>query len=338
MAITGTVPGRASRRARRRPGRDGEPRYRRPGAAAGGSLDVHAPEGAAHARTSSWSTPRGFERMIDLFAENLERYLARRAAPRRRRRSTRATEWRERPDRVPSSSAPGSVRASTSRRCAPRASTWSLVVGPTPDRTQRRADRLDVPAASRPRRGALDPGRRQRSRSRRRPTTHAALALEAAGANRHVLCEKPFALDAAEARAMLDAAATAGVVAPGRSRVPLGDRPGDRGSRHRRRRHRRTALRHASCRTCRSSPTRTPRIPSWWFDAAAGGGWLGASGSHVVDQVRVWLGEFDDGERARSNVVSARDRRRRGHVHGPLPPALRRGRGAPADRQRRGAR
>jgi predicted dehydrogenase len=34
------------------------------------------------------------------------------------------------------------------------------------------------------------------------------------------------------------------------------------------------------------------RMPPWWFDRGAGGGWLGASGSHVVDQVRVWLGNF----------------------------------------------
>jgi predicted dehydrogenase len=33
-------------------------------------------------------------------------------------------------------------------------------------------------------------------------------------------------------------------------------------------------------------------MPQWWFDASQGGGWLGASGSHLVDQVRVWLGEF----------------------------------------------
>jgi predicted dehydrogenase len=33
-------------------------------------------------------------------------------------------------------------------------------------------------------------------------------------------------------------------------------------------------------------------MPGWWFDRSLGGGWLGASGSHVVDQVRVWLGEF----------------------------------------------
>ena len=34
------------------------------------------------------------------------------------------------------------------------------------------------------------------------------------------------------------------------------------------------------------------RMPAWWFDRSLGGGWLGASGSHLVDQARVWLGEF----------------------------------------------
>src|SRR5438094_131512 len=32
--------------------------------------------------------------------------------------------------------------------------------------------------------------------------------------------------------------------------------------------------------------------PPWWFDTARGGGWLGASVSHLVDTVRCWLGEF----------------------------------------------
>jgi predicted dehydrogenase len=35
------------------------------------------------------------------------------------------------------------------------------------------------------------------------------------------------------------------------------------------------------------------RVPEWWFDAGRGGGWLGASGAHVVDQVRHWLGEIE---------------------------------------------
>jgi predicted dehydrogenase len=34
------------------------------------------------------------------------------------------------------------------------------------------------------------------------------------------------------------------------------------------------------------------RVPEWWFDPTRGGGWLGASGSHVVDQVRTWIGEI----------------------------------------------
>jgi predicted dehydrogenase len=34
------------------------------------------------------------------------------------------------------------------------------------------------------------------------------------------------------------------------------------------------------------------QTPDWWEDAARGGGFLGAWGSHLVDQVRVTLGEF----------------------------------------------
>ncbi|MHC4220443.1 MAG: Gfo/Idh/MocA family protein, partial [Planctomycetota bacterium] len=34
-------------------------------------------------------------------------------------------------------------------------------------------------------------------------------------------------------------------------------------------------------------------VPAWWGDAAEGGGWLGAYGSHVVDQIRTTLGEFE---------------------------------------------
>ena len=34
-------------------------------------------------------------------------------------------------------------------------------------------------------------------------------------------------------------------------------------------------------------------MPRWWFDTDAGGGWLGASGSHLVDQIIAWLGPFD---------------------------------------------
>ena len=33
-------------------------------------------------------------------------------------------------------------------------------------------------------------------------------------------------------------------------------------------------------------------IPEWWTDAAQGGGWLGAHGSQVIDQIRFTLGDF----------------------------------------------
>jgi predicted dehydrogenase len=38
---------------------------------------------------------------------------------------------------------------------------------------------------------------------------------------------------------------------------------------------------------------RAADLPDWWADAAQGGGWLGAHGSQVIDQIRVTLGEFD---------------------------------------------
>src|SRR5579871_2518803 len=44
------------------------------------------------------------------------------------------------------------------------------------------------------------------------PHTHAAVVLAAVGAGKHVMCEKPFARDRAEAQAMYEAAERAGVV------------------------------------------------------------------------------------------------------------------------------
>jgi predicted dehydrogenase len=51
--------------------------------------------------------------------------------------------------------------------------------------------------------------------------------------------------------------------------------------------------------------TSASRLPEWWFDDGQGGGWLGASGSHVVDQLRTWLGEVMSLS-AGLGVVSAR--------------------------------
>ncbi|HEV2310622.1 MAG TPA: Gfo/Idh/MocA family oxidoreductase, partial [Acidimicrobiia bacterium] len=84
------------------------------------------------------------------------------------------------------------------------------LVGRDPDKTARRAARLGVPAScdvdemlARPDVAAVSIATP--------PATHARLAIAAAEAGKHVLCEKPFALDAAEAEAMLAAAEQAGV-------------------------------------------------------------------------------------------------------------------------------
>ena len=122
------------------------------------------------------------------------------------------------------------------------------------------------------------------------PYTHGPIVLAAAAAGKHVVCEKPFARDRAEAQRMLDAVEEAGVV------HLLG-----------------TEWRFGTgqalfTRTIRSGAIGVPRlaifllqlptlvdpaaeIPAWWEDARQGGGWLGAYGTHVVDQIRSCLGE-----------------------------------------------
>ena len=123
------------------------------------------------------------------------------------------------------------------------------------------------------------------------PHTHAELALEAIGAGRHVLCEKPFARDTAEGRVVLEAAQRAGIVHllgtefrydAGQAllaRAVAEDRIGlPRMA---------TWLMHVPVLVDPDA-----QLPEWWADASAGGGWLGAHGSQLIDQIRATLGEF----------------------------------------------
>ena len=156
------------------------------------------------------------------------------------------------------------------------------LVGRDPDKTARRAARLGVPAScdvdgllARPDVAAV---------SIATPTaTHAPLDIAAARAGKHVLCEKPFALDVAEAETMLAAAEEAGVTHLIGHEFRLA-----------------TLVQFVAL-----VPDPAARTPDWWFDVGAGGGWLGASGSHVIDQVRAWLGDFAEVS-ARLPVVSDR--------------------------------
>jgi predicted dehydrogenase len=124
------------------------------------------------------------------------------------------------------------------------------------------------------------------------PHTHAEITLAAIAAGKHVVCEKPFARDAAEGRRMLEAAEAAGIV------HVLGCE------------FRWATGQALAARALAAGVIGEPRmatflfqmpaladakagVPDWWRDEAHGGGWLGAYASHVIDQIRVSAGEFE---------------------------------------------
>ena len=137
------------------------------------------------------------------------------------------------------------------------------------------------------------------------PHTHLEIVLAAVEAGKHVLCEKPFAASAGDGQRMLDAAEKAGVV------HLLG-----------------TEFRYATAQALATRAIREGRIgeprlatlmlhmpaladpsgevPGWWTDQSQGGGWLGAYGSHIIDQVRDMIGEFE-GVSASLMLASDRD-------------------------------
>jgi predicted dehydrogenase len=122
------------------------------------------------------------------------------------------------------------------------------------------------------------------------PATHAALTVAAAQAGLHVLCEKPMARSVGEAEAMCATVRKANVVGmlgfefrfhPSRAMLRRMITRGDLGEPQ--------LLVASDSIPLYVAPYKTP--PDWWYDADAGGGWLGASGSHLLDAVRTWLGE-----------------------------------------------
>ena len=122
------------------------------------------------------------------------------------------------------------------------------------------------------------------------PGTHHDLALAALAAGKHVLCEKPFALDAGQAARMRDAAEKSGKTAM------IGHE-----FRHAPQRAYIKALlderyigRFELCTIelfLDRYVTREPRPLTWMAREADGGGVLGALGSHYIDGLRHWFGE-----------------------------------------------
>jgi predicted dehydrogenase len=168
----------------------------------------------------------------------------------------------------------------------------AALVGSDPGRTARRAERSGVPLAFTDLDEAISRTRAEAVTIATPPNTHAALTLQAVARGCHVICEKPFAESAAEARAMLEAAERAGVGRlvgnefrwlPERAVAARAIAEGQIGEPR--------MLSMVQYHPLVASPE--AKMPAWWFDAEAGGGWLGAQGSHIVDHVRSWLGDFE---------------------------------------------
>jgi predicted dehydrogenase len=141
---------------------------------------------------------------------------------------------------------------------------------------------------------------------------HVRLALDA---GRHVLCDKPFGVDATQALGMLERAETAGVVHlvnfefrgdPMREQLFELVHAGAIGM-----------VEHVQWVHVSSGTREPPRPYGWLFDRARGGGWVGAWGSHAVDALRWLVGEIRLGSvtaQLRTTVRERPDRDGRMHV------------------------
>jgi len=165
------------------------------------------------------------------------------------------------------------------------------VVGRDPDRTRERARKFGVPVALTSVDDALALDGVDAVTIATPPHTHADIALRAIAAGKHVICEKPFARDAVEARQVLTAAQDAGIVHvlgtefrwdPGQATLARTVRSGAIGEPRLA-----TVLLHVPALADPAAD-----VPPWWADSSSGGGWFGAHGSQVIDQLRVTLGEF----------------------------------------------
>ena len=137
------------------------------------------------------------------------------------------------------------------------------------------------------------------------PDLHHGVVLAALAAGKHVLCEKPLALTATEARAMCEAAEAAGVVhlvgfnlrqAPALQQARLLIREGAVGE-----------ISHITGRYFQDHGCDARRPMSWRYQAArAGSGALGDVGSHLVDAVRMLAGEIETVTAVSRTVVAHR--------------------------------
>src|SRR5205085_302100 len=124
------------------------------------------------------------------------------------------------------------------------------------------------------------------------PALHHEMTLAAAAAGKHLICEKPTALDAGQAREMVEAARAAGVTAmldfefrwlPPRAYIRQLIADGYLGKLY--------AVNFQSASGFVADPIRRPW--NWWAQRSKGGGLLGALGSHLIDAFRFWCGDIE---------------------------------------------
>jgi predicted dehydrogenase len=166
------------------------------------------------------------------------------------------------------------------------------LVGRDAARTRQRAAGLDVPHAATSLGEALSTGAVDCVTVATPPDAHTSIVIESLQAGKHVLCEKPFAADASEARSMVAAADAAGVIAmvgcefrwmPDEALVRRSIEAGAIGEPRVA-----TFLQHSGIL---ANGLHGAFNEEWWFDRRRGGGMLGAGGIHFIDRFRTWLGD-----------------------------------------------
>lgn len=123
------------------------------------------------------------------------------------------------------------------------------------------------------------------------PALHYPMVMAVLESRKHVLCEKPMAMNVEEAHAMYQQAVACGVIHsidfelrfnPTRRKIKLLIDEGYIG-----------ALRHVTVRVSASfNVTPESRRWDWWMQKSMGGGILGANGSHYIDMLRWYFGEI----------------------------------------------
>ena len=165
------------------------------------------------------------------------------------------------------------------------------IVGRNRQRTVERAAPLGIPLATDRLAEALEDPRTRLVTVATPPHAHYPVVMEAIAAGRDIVCEKPFARDLNQAKEMLAAAERAGI------RHMLGAEFRFDSAQALLRRVVRDGMIGEPLHFLRiyhqpgmQDPNET--LADWWGDSAQGGGFMGAFGSHMIDQIHSMLGDI----------------------------------------------